>query len=84
MISVLDVRRPTQGSLAAMAEKLVATLTDGSEHEVVIPDDSSPAEMLAKLTGHMRGAEWIDVVGQARIRTSAVISVRVAPDSRPV
>ena len=67
-----------------MAEKLIASLTDGSEHEVVIPDDSSPAEMLAKLTGHMKGADWIDVVGDARIRTSAVISIRVVSDSGPV
>jgi hypothetical protein len=67
-----------------MTEKLIASLTDGSEHEVVIPDDSSPAEMLVKLTGHMKGADWIDVVGEARIRTSAVISIRVAPDSGPV
>jgi hypothetical protein len=64
-----------------MPDRLIARLTDGSDYAVVIPDGSSATQMLEKLSGHMKGADWIDVEGPAKIRTAAVIALRIVADS---
>lgn len=68
-------------TLGRMPEKLIAILSDGTEHEIVLSDGVTADQTMRTLTDSrgeaIRAGEWLSTTRHERIRTSAVIRYRV-------